>query len=655
MAALEALRTGDWPEAAHRFRPLTIRPQLLADYGRLLLAESLWRLGDHAEARQAAESIAARKPDTPLAPLSFLMASSLAAHQQDEAAAEKLLRRFLSLFPRNPAADRARYFLGLSLVAQGRPAEAAGVFSALWLTVPASEYGQAAGDQLDVLAQSGLALPTPTVAERLERAERLLSAGVPASARNEAEALLAEQPGADIALRALRVSAGAWRRSGRYDLAARSVERALIIESRPELLLDLARLQHRAGAKETALVTIERLLREAPAAREAPDALLLRGRIFEDSGDRAEAAATYQRIWKEFADAEAAGVALWRLAWMDGLEGKWAEAARWFGSLVTLKSAPAFRIASAYWAGRSQEALGATAEARRLYALVLKEAPRGYYGALAARRSGSVSGGDGANPPSLPANPLDSLAGDLRFARVEALRSLGLAEWASLELDELLFSSAGDPSKLYGVSGAYVREAQYHLALRILRQHFIDLALRGGDRLPRAFWEMFYPLGWQSEIREAAARVGLDPFFVAAVVREESSFFPAARSRVGARGLMQLMPDTARSVASRQRIPFGQGDLLDEPGPNVRLGAVFLAELLKEFGDPRLAAAAYNAGPSRVREWWAARRSDDLEVFVERIPFDETRHFVKRVLASWEEYRRIYEKGVSPAAADKRP
>ena len=110
---------------------------------------------------------------------------------------------------------------------------------------------------------------------------------------------------------------------------------------------------------------------------------------------------------------------------------------------------------------------------------------------------------------------------------------------------------------------------------------------------------------------------------------------------------MQLMPDTARGLALRRGLTFGDGDLLDEPAPNLQLGAAYLAALLAEFPDPRLAAAAYNAGPLRVREWWAARRSDDVELFVEQIPFDETRHFVKRVTVSWEEYRRLYGDGTT--------
>ena len=82
--------------------------------------------------------------------------------------------------------------------------------------------------------------------------------------------------------------------------------------------------------------------------------------------------------------------------------------------------------------------------------------------------------------------------------------------------------------------------------------------------------------------------------------------------------------------------------LLDDPAHNLRIGARFLAGLVREFGDPRLAIAAYNAGPKRVRQWWSARKTDDVEAFIEQIPYDETRLYVKRVLFSWDEYRRLY-------------
>ena len=156
---------------------------------------------------------------------------------------------------------------------------------------------------------------------------------------------------------------------------------------------------------------------------------------------------------------------------------------------------------------------------------------------------------------------------------------------------------------------------------------------------------MLYPFGWRKEIYEAAQRTGLDPFLVAAIVREESSYNPRALSPAGARGLMQLMPRTGQPMAEIRGLAFGDGDLLDDPRTNLQLGAAFMSGLLKQWNDPRIALAAYNAGPGRARQWWQTRRSNDIEVFVELIPFDETRNYIKRVMLAWEEYRRIYGSG----------
>ena len=126
------------------------------------------------------------------------------------------------------------------------------------------------------------------------------------------------------------------------------------------------------------------------------------------------------------------------------------------------------------------------------------------------------------------------------------------------------------------------------------------------------------------------------------MIREESSYDPKTLSPVGARGLMQLMPDTARLVARAIGEAYNSDPAtLHEVRLNIRLGTRYLATLMKQFGEPALVAAGYNAGPHRVVRWWGGRRNDDLEEWIEAIPFDETRAFVKRVLTSWEEYRRL--------------
>ena len=128
------------------------------------------------------------------------------------------------------------------------------------------------------------------------------------------------------------------------------------------------------------------------------------------------------------------------------------------------------------------------------------------------------------------------------------------------------------------------------------------------------------------------------------MVKKESSFYPRALSRAGARGLMQLMLATAaRPMAEVRGLPFNAGDLLDDPGANLEMGAAFLSSLVKEFGDVRLALAAYNAGPGRLRQWWKARRTERCRGLRGADPIhDETRQYVKRVMLSWREYTRIY-------------
>jgi soluble lytic murein transglycosylase len=467
---------------------------------------------------------------------------------------------------------------------------------------------------------------------------------VPKTAGDEAERIASEARDPGVVLRALRVVADAAQRLGRHEAAARALELAAKrapAPQRPSLDLERARLLARAGQRDRALTVLDGVVGRGSDVVTS-EALFQRARILDDLDRRAAAASAYRMVATRFPAREVGGAALWRLGWLDYGRGDARAAMQAWTRLADLPGGRSYRTGALYWAGRAREQLGDRAEAGRLYARVLAEAPRSYYGVLAASRVARPVESTSQITIRLPADPGAALASDPGFVRVDLLRRIGLAEWAWHELEDVVQRSVGDPVRLYGVSSAYVKDERYHLALRILRRHFAAVAATGHPTLPPAFWEMLYPFGWRSDVVEWAERTGLDPFLVAAVVREESSYYPRAVSRAGARGLMQLMPATAQALAEYGGLPFRGGDLLDDPVANVQLGTRFLAGLLREFGDPRLAVAAYNAGPRRVRDWWRARRSDDIEAFVEQIPYDETRGYVKRVMLSWEEYRRIY-------------
>jgi soluble lytic murein transglycosylase len=641
VAALAAYRSGSWSAAAGEFGDPRWAGTPLREYALLFHAESAQRLGDTAGARRATEAAVRGH----LAPAALVQAAFLLAGAGDDAGAATLFRRFLDRHAEHPAAPRARLGLAQSLLAAGRTGEAARALSEVWIQAPASLYAEVAARQLSVLGSQGLAGPSPTQAERVERAERLLATGLPESARAEVDALLDQGLPSDLLARGLRVVLEASRRAGRYDAATAAVNRALASlppERRAPWLLELARLQQRRS-RDLALATLDRLVRDHRKSPEAAGALFLKAQLLEAASHPGEASAAYLRLPVEYPDTEEAGAALWRLGWLAWSRGAHAEAAAHWGRVPQIRGGHGHREAATYWLGRVHDERGESEMAARHFAQLQGEAPRTYYGLLAARRrpAAGVPRASSAGI-ALPADPLEPLAADPRYVTVAALRAVGLEEFADDEMENLTRQATGDPKRLYAISAAYARESRYHLALRILRRQFHSVARRGLASAPASFWELLYPIGWRAELADAAQRAAVDPYLVAAVVREESSFHPQARSRVGARGLMQLMPETARPMARARGLPFNNGDLLDDPGANLEMGTAFLARLLREFGDPRLATAAYNAGPGRVREWWGARRSDDLEVFVEQIPFSETRAFVKRVMVSWAEYRRVY-------------
>ena len=649
--ALEAYRQGEVGPLVREFGSEAARSSPLGDYLAYVLAEALTQREDLAGARETALGVADRWRESRLAPRALLLAATLASRAADDAQAESLLVRLVDAYPDAAEVPEALYLLAMSAEARGARDLAAKTYRRLQLQDPASGYADGAADRLAALEATGLRLTAFTLEERLTRAAGLLRGGAPGPAADEADRIVTDARDGAVVLRALRIAGDAARRLGRWETAARALERALPlapVAQRPALQLERAKLLVRAGQRREPLA----LFAEVAAAgrdTEAAEALYQRARLLEDLDRSPEAVDVYRLVAARFPGHDAAAASLWRLGWLAWLKGDARAAGERWARLAGPGGSRVYRLAALYWTGRVREQLGERTEAGRSYREILMEAPRTYYGVLASGRASAVTGSAAAEdtpaadaPAVLPAEPLQAVAGDPAFARVELLRRLGLVEYAVEELEELTPRAAGDPARLYAFSSVFVQEARYHLALRIFRRFLAPLAATGDPALPRAFWEIFYPLAWRTEMTAAATAAGLDPYLVAAVVREESSYFPRAVSRSGARGLMQLMAGTAAPMAQVRGLAFRQGDLLDDPAHNLQIGARFLAGLVREFGDPRLALAAYNAGPKRLRQWWSTRRTDDVEAFIEQIPYDETRLYVKKVVLSWDEYRRLY-------------
>jgi hypothetical protein len=152
---------------------------------------------------------------------------------------------------------------------------------------------------------------------------------------------------------------------------------------------------------------------------------------------------------------------------------------------------------------------------------------------------------------------------------------------------------------------------------------------------------IIFPLNYWDLIRRYAGQNGIDPYLLAALVAQESTFVPDIKSGANAVGLMQLIPATARQYARRLKVSYSTRALVS-PEANIRLGTAYFGDKVREFGGLHLALASYNAGERPVRKWMAEKPGIDRDEFIDDIPYPETQMYVKKILGTAEDYRRIY-------------
>ena len=404
------------------------------------------------------------------------------------------------------------------------------------------------------------------------------------------------------------------------------------LRTEPTTVLELARWYRRAGQDRDA-AQVWTTVGEAAEAGVAAD----RRRAFWDERNLLarrllrfnEPVLAYQVAALPAAGGEAAMDAEFLAGWLALRRvGRPADALAHFKRLAALSPAAITQARAHYWLGRTRAALGEEAAAE------YREAARWgttYYGQLAARALGEA-------PVLRAADPDWSGDQALAFLAQEPARAaVMLAAWGDARRAKPFLQRLDETAE-----GPVERAMAARLALELgLPEQSVAIARRAGSSgvmLPEAGWPAI-----------AVPAGGVEPAVVLGLIRQESSFDVQAQSPVGARGLMQLMPATAAGVARKLGLVPNVPALTSDADYNVRLGSVYLADLLARFDRMLpLALAGYNAGPSRVVDWLAANPTapsdvgdgaDDMIDWIEQIPFTETRNYVQRVIENIVMYR----------------
>lgn len=410
-----------------------------------------------------------------------------------------------------------------------------------------------------------------------------------------------------------------------------------------EALYMAGRAQYRQGrsndGKATFIHTAERFPNQPAAAR----ALFLVADLDHDDGLIDRAREYYRRTASIAPDINEAGLSLMRLGGLAFVEQDHEGAASIFEEYRRLHPNGRRYQQATYWAAKAYEELGRHDLARQRLREVRRSDPLSWYGLRAGEELGETFW-DTPMEAAPPRDPTIDGEVDRALVRLDLLRELGEEDAATFELERLKRHFLRRDGALYSLAEAFNERGFTFTGIRL----GWEIQRREGIWNPRLL-RIIYPFPYKNLIMAEARERGLDPYLVAGLIRQESMFSASIKSHAGAVGLMQIMPNTGKSLAQTAGIGTFQTSLLEQPEVNIHLGTRYMAELMSRYNN-RLTSvlAAYNAGPHRVSRWSAFPEYRDEELFAERIPYAETRDYVKIVQQNARVYAALYD----DAAAD---
>jgi soluble lytic murein transglycosylase len=548
--------------------------------------------------------------------------------------------------------QQADLLLARAYAAQGNTTAATSHYLKIYVEHPLAPE---ASDAESALAGSGT-LPSASL---LARAFKLIDGGDYSRAHKELNALLPQLTGADLDLARVRMGAAQYL-AGEYKPAYQHLTsfQASTADAEAERLYYLTQCTRKLDKIDEMATHLDRLSEAYPQSPWRLQALIAAANYYSAHNQKDSAEPLFRTCYESFPSDPRSAQCHWKFAWAQYLrDPAGAE------PLLRdhLKRYPDSDHASPaiFFLGRNAESKQDWAAARVYYERINSLYPNYYYAMLArarlsepgvssAARSAEVSQFLSALPLRKPGHPETFVANQTtkdRFQRARMLSSAGLDDFAESEL-RYGAKVDGQP-QLMALELAELanRRDAPDQGIRFIK-HFAPAYLSMAmDTAPDKFWRLAFPLPYRSSIEAYARERSIDPYLVAALIRQESEFNPKAISRSNARGLTQVLPGTGRELSRKLKIPRYSTAMLFTPDTNVKIGTYYLKALLDQHqGRWEATLASYNAGKSRVTGWLNGATYRDPAEFVESIPFSETRAYVQSVLRNAEVYRRLYSK-----------
>jgi soluble lytic murein transglycosylase len=610
---------------------------------------ALQRFVDADAAFAAADAI---RPDGALSELVPLRIAEVALARNDARRAVDTLQRL------NPDKANAPEQVNLMVA---RAAERAGdrdialqTYRHLYYDYPTSQEAADAQAGIERLQTPDL-IPVDRFKQELARAERLFAAKRWAQARAAFDVLSRAAQGDDADLVGLRVAECDYYLD-RFRAARDGVQKFLKGNSREAEARFFYFTAIRAlGDQSTYLELARKFVAEYPDSPWSEETLnnLASHYIIVDDDDAADLA--FRELSRRFPKSRYTERAAWKVGWRAYRMGNFREAAETFETAAANFPRSDYRPSWLYWSGRSRDQIDEHDVATSRYRLTVADYANSYYGRLATavlqQRNEPTSiqtlsaAPLGLAPETVPSEPLIRELGSLELYDT-ALREVQYAQhvWGNSAQLEATVAWLRHNQGL-GLSGTE-RFNAIRGAINTMRRAYPQFMAAGGENLPPEVLRIIYPLDFWPLIVRGSSQHGLDPYLMTALMAQESTFTPEIKSSANAWGLMQLLPSTGKRYARKVGMTRFTTGSLQDPEVNVRLGMQYFKDLIDRFGGDYFAIASYNAGENRVAQWRAERPDLAEDEFIDDIPFPETQNYVKRILGTAEDYRRLYGSGL---------
>jgi TolA-binding protein len=348
----------------------------------------------------------------------------------------------------------------------------------------------------------------------------------------------------------------------------------------------------------------------------------------------------YKNIVKYYPTGNYASESLWNIFWDEYNKGRYFQVIELGQKHINIykntKAAPKIL----FWIGKSYEKTRNISAASNCFKKIISNYPDSYYayranGRLKYYRAGTDSGWNYEN--DLISDSTDAVL-PYTYNEIAEKYNHTLSEMLKVQDYETAITLTKDP---FLKSWINLKDGLVSRSIVLARDGMADLTPKPDFNDNR--WKLIYPLYYAEEINTHAINNNIDPYLILSLVKEESHFNPLAISSSNARGLMQLLPGTAKDIARWDNLGSVSEFELFTPYKNLKLGSAYYRYIKKQLhGNPLFAVAAYNGGPGAVNRWLLNSNNNDPDQFVENIPYDQTRNYVKKVYTSYWNYKRIY-------------